>query len=158
MPSQRQLQELTRRKAKHSSAKQASSPVDKTIPFFGSQAVEQSQSSEGEGCIWEHLHGDKLWETVLEHYYGLCNGTVRSKLLCSQLYMRQKIKKVKTKRNSKSCPSYAELARKLGITSGVWGPRESTESDRSKKCSTSSVDRGAGGDVDSDDTRNGMIH
>lgn len=138
VPCQKQLQELSCRKAKHADSKKLlPSPVDKTIPFFGSRSGGRLGPSERErldtspegssdlvsSCeepdIWDHLHADKLWETVLVYYYSLCNVSLKSRLKTLKVYLRKKIKRKRKKNRSKDvskqCPSYAEIATKLGI-------------------------------------------
>lgn len=97
------------------------SPVDQKICFFGPEdACKETGSCDSYGIspdksIWRHLQEDKLWLTVLEYYYSLCNVPPEKRRQAMNVYIRKRNKHHSGGKESKKYPSYAELSRKLGI-------------------------------------------
>ena len=98
------------------------SPVDRKISFFGPQGIcgETSTSpadQTGSESLWRHLQQDKLWQTVLEYYYSLCNVSTEKRSQALNVYIKRRVKQKSERRESKKSLSYAEIALKLGILS-----------------------------------------
>lgn len=97
------------------------SPVDQKICFFGPEdACKETGSCDSyeispDKSIWRHLQEDKLWLTVLEYYYSLCNVSPEKRRQAMNVYIRKRNKHHSGRKESKKYPSYAELSRKLGI-------------------------------------------
>lgn len=97
------------------------SPVDQKICFFGPEdtcketGTCDSYKISPEKSIWRHLQEDKLWLTVLEYYYSLCNVSPEKRRQAMNVYIRKRNKHRRGRKESKKYPSYAELCRKLGI-------------------------------------------
>lgn len=119
VPSQQQVQQYFSKKAK--ARKQSSvvvtSPVDQKISFFGSSCGASEADTTGPQSIWNHLQKDKLWQTVLEYYYSLCNVSYQKRYQTLDVYLRRKVRHKSERRESKKVLSYAEIAHKLGILS-----------------------------------------
>lgn len=119
VPSQQQVQQYFSKKTKarkHSSVV-VTSPVDQKISFFGSSSVASETDTTGPQSIWNHLQKDKLWQTVLEYYYSLCNVSYQKRCQTLDVYLRRKVRHKSERRESKKVLSYAEIAHKLGILS-----------------------------------------
>ena len=119
VPSQQQVQQYFSKKTKarkHSSVV-VTSPVDQKISFFGSSSVASETDTTGPQSIWNHLQKDKLWQTVLEYYYSLCNVSYQKRCQTLDVYFRRKLRHKSERRESKKVLSYAEIAHKLGILS-----------------------------------------
>lgn len=122
VPSQQQLQHYLNKKlkAKKHSRTVLTSPVDRKISFFGPQGMcgemQVSESDEtGFESQWRHLQEDKLWQTVLEYYYSLCNVSTEKRSQALNVYVRKRVKHRSERKESKKSESYAELAHKLGM-------------------------------------------
>lgn len=122
VPSQQQLQHYLNKKlkAKKHSRTVLTSPVDRKISFFGPQGMcgemQVSESDEtGFESQWRHLQEDKLWQTVLEYYYSLCNVSTEKRSQALNVYVRKRVKHRSERKESKKSLSYAELAHKLGM-------------------------------------------
>ena len=115
------------------------SPVDSKISFFGLQGTcAETQVSDADktssDSIWRHLQQDKLWQTVLEYYYSLCNVSREKRCQAMNVYIRRRTKHKSERKESKKYLSYAELAHKLGILNSK------THTEASKQDSGSSED------------------
>lgn len=124
VPSQQQIQQHFNKKTKtkKQSSTVVTSPVDRKILFFGSQRTcGEGQvfdaGKSGPESMWGHMQQDKLWQTVLEYYYGLCNVSQEKRSQAMNVYIRRRVKHKNEKRESQKCFSYAEIAHKLGILS-----------------------------------------
>ena len=124
VPSQQQIQQYLNKKSKNKkeSSTVVTSPVDRRISFFGSQETRgetrNSLSDQtGSESLWSHLQQDKLWQTVLEYYYSLCNVSIEKRCQAMNVYIKRRVKQKNERRGSKKCMSYAEIAHKLGILS-----------------------------------------
>ena len=98
------------------------SPVDRRISFFGSQDPHgetrvSSLDQTGSESLWSHLQEDKIWQTVLEYYYSLCNVSSDQRSQALNVYIKKRIKQKSERRGSKKSLSYTEIAHKLGILS-----------------------------------------
>ena len=104
------------------------SPVDRKILFFGldSKCREtcdtRGSSSPVQGLgemssvkLWSHLQQDRLWETVLEYYYSLCNVSYEKQYQAMNVYIRRRVKRTAEKKESRKILSYADIVHKLGI-------------------------------------------
>lgn len=119
VPCQQQIQQYLNKnsKTKKESRTIMTSPVDRKISFFGLQGTcgEMSADQTGSESHWSHLQQDKLWETVLEYYYSLCNVSIERRSQALNIYIKRQIKQKSERRESKKSLSYAEIAHKLGI-------------------------------------------
>lgn len=122
VPCQQQIQQYLNKssKTKKESSTVVTSPVDRKISFFGLQSTcgETSTShtdQTGSESLWSHLQHDKLWQTVLEYYYSLCNVSIEKRSQALNVYIKRRVKQKSERRESKKCLSYAEIAHKLGI-------------------------------------------
>ena len=70
------------------------SPVDRKICFFGSQEDTRVSSLDQTGCdsVWSHLQEDKIWQTVLEYYYSLCNVSSDKRSQALNVYIKKRVK------------------------------------------------------------------
>ena len=124
VPSQQQMQQYFSKKTKpkKQSSTVVTSPVDRTISFFGPRGtcgkarVSDARETGAEG-MWSHLLQDKLWKTVLEYYYNLCSVSHEKRSQAMNVYIRRKVKNKSERKESKRCLSYTEIAHKLGILS-----------------------------------------
>lgn len=93
------------------------SPVDRKICFFGSQEDTRVSSLDQTGCdsVWSHLQEDKIWQTVLEYYYSLCNVSSDKRSQALNVYIKKRVKQKSERQDSKKSLSYAEIVHKLGI-------------------------------------------
>lgn len=124
VPSQQQIQQFFNKKSKtkkESSTVVVTSPVDRKISFFGPQSTlgdcSSSSDQTGSESHWSHLQQDKLWQTVLEYCYNLCNVSNERRAQAMNLYIKRRVKQKSERRESKKVCSYAEIAHKLGILS-----------------------------------------
>ncbi|KAL9980549.1 hypothetical protein ACROYT_G009151 [Oculina patagonica] len=124
VPSEQQIQHYLNKKskAKKESSTVVTSPVDRRISFFGSQdtcgETRNSHSDQtGSESLWSHLQQDKLWQTVLEYYYSLCNVSIEKRCQALNVHIKRRVKQKNERRGSKKSLSYAEIAHKLGILS-----------------------------------------
>lgn len=107
-------------KTKKQSNTVVTSPVDRTISFFGLQGTcAETQVSDADktsaDSVWRHLQQDTLWQTVLEYYYSLCNVSHEKRCQAMNVYIRRRTKHKSERKESKKYLSYAEIAHKLGI-------------------------------------------
>ena len=124
VPSQQQMQQYFNKKTKtkKQSSTVVTSPVDRKISFFGLQGTcAETQISYADktsaDSVWRHLQQDKLWQTVLEYYYSLCNVSHEKRCQAMNVYIRRRTKHKSERKESKKYLSYAEIAHKLGILS-----------------------------------------
>lgn len=124
VPSEQQIQHYLNKKskAKKESSTVVTSPVDRRISFFGSQdtcgETRNSHSDQtGSESLWGHLQQDKLWQTVLEYYYSLCNVSIEKRCQALNIHIKRRVRQKNEQRGSKKSLSYAEIAHKLGILS-----------------------------------------
>ncbi|XP_020623627.1 uncharacterized protein LOC110061133 [Orbicella faveolata] len=122
VPCQQQIQQYLSKnsKTKKESRTIVTSPVDRKISFFGLQGTCGEMSSSctdqtGSESLWSHLQQDKLWQTVLEYYYSLCNVSIEKRSQALNVYIKRRVKQKSERRESKKSLSYAEIAHKLGI-------------------------------------------
>ena len=121
VPCQQQIQQYLNKnsKTKKESRTIVTSPVDRKISFFGLQGSCREVSSytdqTGPESLWSHLQQDKLWQTVLEYYYSLCNVSIEKRSQALNVYIKRRVKQKSERRESKKNLSYAEIAHKLGI-------------------------------------------
>ena len=121
VPCQQQIQQYLNKnsKTKKESRTIVTSPVDRKISFFGLQGTCGEMSScadqTGSESLWSHLQQDKLWQTVLEYYYSLCNVSIENRNQALNIYIKRRVKQKSERRESKKSLSYAEIAHKLGI-------------------------------------------
>lgn len=123
VPCQQQIQQYLNKNSK-SKMKESrtivTSPVDRKISFFGPQGIcgETSTShvdQTSSESLWSHLQQSKLWQTVLEYYYSLCNASIEKRSQALNVYIKRRVKLKSERKESKKCLSYAEIAHKLGI-------------------------------------------
>ena len=122
VPSRQQTQHYFNKKAKAKkrSSTVVSSPVDRKISFFdtcGVAGASDAVAVAGAESVWSHLQHDKLWQTVLEYYYSLCNVPHEKRCQAMNVYFRRRVKHKSEKKESKKVLSYTEIAHKLGILS-----------------------------------------
>ena len=125
VPCQQQIQQYLNKKSKNKkeSSTVVTSPVDRRISFFGSRDLCREtrhlhSDQTGLESLWSHLQQDKLWQTVLEYYYSLCNVSIEKRRQAMNVYIKRRVKhKNERSGSSKKCLSYAEIAHKLGILS-----------------------------------------
>lgn len=123
VPCQQQIQQYLNKNSKSKKKESrtiVTSPVDRKISFFGPQGIcgETSTShvdQTSSESLWSHLQQDKLWQTVLEYYYSLCNASIEKRSQALNIYIKRRVKLKSERRESKKCLSYAEIAHKLGI-------------------------------------------
>ena len=122
VPCQQQIQQYLNKnsKTKKESKTVVTSPVDRKISFFGLQGSCGEMSSShtdqtGSESHWNYLQQDKLWQTVLEYYYSLCNVSIEKRSQALNVYIKRRVKQKGERRESKKSLSYAEIAHKLGI-------------------------------------------
>ena len=121
VPCQQQIQQYLNKnsKTKKESRTIVTSPVDRKISFFGLQGTCGEMSSctdqTGSESLWSHLQQDKLWQTVVEYYYSLCNVSIENRNQALNIYIKRRVKQKSERRESKKSLSYAEIAHKLGI-------------------------------------------
>ena len=123
VPCQQQIQQYLNKNSKSKKKESrtiVTSPVDRKISFFGPQGIcgETSTSyadQTSSESLWSHLQQDKLWQTVLEYYYSLCNASIEKRSQALNVYIKRRVKLKSERRESKKCLSYAEIAHKLGI-------------------------------------------
>ena len=122
VPCQQQIQQYLNKnsKTKKEARTIVTSPVDRKISFFGLQGSCREVSSSHTDqtvpeSLWNHLQQDKLWQTVLEYYYSLCNVSIDKRSQALNVYIKRRVKQKSERRESKKSLSYAEIAHKLGI-------------------------------------------
>lgn len=147
VPSRHQMQQYLLKKPKTNgqSSTVIASPVDRKICFFGPQDPCEARrpcNSSGristDQSVWRYLQEDKLWLTVLEYYYSLCNVSPEKRSQAMNVYIRKRVKHKSERKESKKYLSYAELAHKLGILTVKTHKHDSKQSSGNPKDSSKS--------------------
>ena len=141
VPCQNQVQSLIKKRKPKQEIKRSSisitSPVDSKISFFSmgrplsshERTVLGESAHEGgvqnrsplhalysadtqESDVWDYLATETLWQTVLEHYYSMCNVTNEKKKKALKVYVKKSKQQLA---ESKKYPSFAEIAKKMGL-------------------------------------------